>query len=296
MDSYLSVSTPDSSTAVFYQQEFSSYAVCENISSANKVRAMKAPRRELTSEERAECARLKAIFEKRQKEARDQGARMTQETLGNSIGWRSGQSAVNQYLNGKVPLNLEALLKFAAELRFSPGEVSPRLASEIAGLTMTAEKRPAPTTALIASNVQGDPQQVKEGSVPVVGKAMLGPDGYFEATEYPVGHGEGYLNIFSTDENAYGLRVVGHSMKPRIKHNEFVLIEPNKEYVAGDEVLIKTVNGQAMIKEFVYFRDGQYRFDSVNDAFDPIYLVGEEIVSIHYVGAIVKSSRFVEGE
>lgn len=255
---------------------------------------MKAPRRELTSEEQAECARLKAVFEKRQKEAKDQGSRLTQESLGNAIGWRSGQSAVNQYLNGKVPLNLEALLKFATELRFAPEEVSPRLAAEIAGVTMTAEKRPAATVVEIASNVQGEPYQVRSGRVPVVGKAMLGPDGYFEAMEYPVGHGEGYLDIFSSDENAYGLRVVGHSMKPRIKHNEFVLIEPNKEYVAGDEVLVKTVKGQAMIKEFVYFRDGQYRFDSVNDAFDPIYLAQEEIVSIQYVGAIAKSSRFVE--
>ncbi len=257
---------------------------------------MKAPRRELTSEEQAECARLKAVFEKRQKEAKDQGSRLTQESLGNAIGWRSGQSAVNQYLNGKVPLNLEALLKFATELRFAPEEVSPRLAAEIAGVTMTAEKRPAGTVVEIASNVQGEPYQVRPGRVPVVGKAMLGPDGYFEAMEYPVGHGEGYLNIFSTDENAYGLRVAGHSMKPRIKHNEFVLIEPSKDYVAGDEVLVKTVSGQAMIKEFVYFRDGQYRFDSVNNAFDPIYLTQEEIVFIHYMGAIVKSSRFVEAD
>ena len=294
MDSHLSVTSPDSSIAVFFQQENSSSAICEDISTATTVRAMKAPRRELTSEEQAECARLKAVFEKRQKEAKDQGSRLTQESLGNAIGWRSGQSAVNQYLNGKVPLNLEALLKFATELRFAPEEVSPRLAAEIAGVTMTAEKRPAATVVEIASNVQGEPYQVRSGRVPVVGKAMLGPDGYFEAMEYPVGHGEGYLDIFSSDENAYGLRVVGHSMKPRIKHNEFVLIEPNKEYVAGDEVLVKTVKGQAMIKEFVYFRDGQYRFDSVNDAFDPIYLAQEEIVSIQYVGAIAKSSRFVE--
>jgi len=148
----------------------------------------------------------------------------------------------------------------------------------------------------IDSNVQGEPLEVRAGSVPVVGKAMLGPDGYFEALEYPVGHGEGFLSIFSNDPNAYGLRVVGHSMKPRIKHNEFVVVEPNKEYVSGDEVLVKTKGGQCMIKEFVYFRDGQYRFDSVNAAYDPIFLAEHEIQYIQYVGAIVKTSRFTQSE
>lgn len=242
-------------------------------------------KKDLSPEQRAECEAAKALFV-----SRKNSLGLTQAKVADAAG--ISPAAVAMYLNGVNPLNA----KFASVLARLIGEpverFSPRLAEEIAG--MTAEKRPAATVVEIASNVQGEPYQVRSGRVPVVGKAMLGPDGYFEAMEYPVGHGEGYLDIFSSDENAYGLRVVGHSMKPRIKHNEFVLIEPNKEYVAGDEVLVKTVKGQAMIKEFVYFRDGQYRFDSVNDAFDPIYLAQEEIVSIQYVGAIAKSSRFVE--
>ncbi len=186
-------------------------------------------------------------------------------------------------------------------LQYGEGQMTdqPALEGEYTGLAGQVDQ-PVMTSRMTRlegeSNVSGDPLQVRTGSVPVVGKAMLGPDGYFEALEYPVGHGEGILNIFSTDPNAYGLRVVGHSMKPRIKHNEFVLVEPNKEYVAGDEVLVKTQAGQSMIKEFVYFRDGQYRFDSVNADFEPIYLAREEIISIHYVGAIVKSSRFVPAD
>ncbi|MCY1459780.1 Peptidase S24-like protein [compost metagenome] len=81
-------------------------------------------------------------------------------------------------------------------------------------------------------------------------------------------------------------------MTPRIKNNEFVLVEPGREYVAGDEVLVKTTNGQAMIKEFIYYRDGQYRFDSVNADYDPIFLREDEVEDVQYVGAIVKSSRF----
>lgn len=148
----------------------------------------------------------------------------------------------------------------------------------------------------LSSNVAGGRIEVQTRSVPVVGKAMLGPDGYFDAMDYPTGHGEGLLNVVSRDGNAYGLRVVGHSMAPRIKHNEFVLIEPNHSYTAGDEVLVKTVKGQAMIKSFAYLRDGQYRFDSINAEYAPVMLDEGDVEFIHYVGAIVKSSMFMVTE
>ncbi|OLU31493.1 hypothetical protein BVH03_08450 [Pseudomonas sp. PA15(2017)] len=146
------------------------------------------------------------------------------------------------------------------------------------------------------SNIQGERIEVRTRSVPVVGKAMLGVEGYFEALDYPTGHGEGVLNVTSRDENAYGLRVVGHSMAPRIKHNEFVLIEPNHSFGPGDEVLVKTVAGQSMIKAYAYLKDGQYRFESINAEYAPVILDEQQVESIQYVGAIVKGSMFQMSE
>lgn len=145
-----------------------------------------------------------------------------------------------------------------------------------------------------ASNVEGIPAAIKDGMVPVVGMAQLGSNGYFEALDYPVGHGDGYVRIFSDDPNAYALKVIGDSMEPRIRSGEFVLIEPNKTFMAGDEVLVKTMDGQSMIKVFMYRRDGEVRLLSVNDSHPPITLLDEAIDKIHPVGAILKSSRFVE--
>lgn len=135
---------------------------------------------------------------------------------------------------------------------------------------------------------------IKEGLVPVVGKAQLGVDGFFEALDYPVGHGDGYIQLFSDDPNAYALKVVGDSMQPRIRSGEYVLIEPNKPFMSGDEVLVKTHCGRAMIKQLMYRRDGEVRLLSVNDAHPPITLLETEIEKIHFVGAIVKASRFVQ--
>lgn len=130
--------------------------------------------------------------------------------------------------------------------------------------------------------------------VPVVGKAMLGTEGYFDALDYPPGHGDGYIDIVSSDPDAYGLKMVGSSMHPRIKSGEFVLIEPNHRYQTGDEVLVKTTDGRAMVKEFIYHRDGQFRFDSISDGYPPIFLDEHLVDKIHYVAAILKSSKYLD--
>ncbi|MEN9316499.1 MAG: hypothetical protein RIS35_2892, partial [Pseudomonadota bacterium] len=59
--------------------------------------------------------------------------------------------------------------------------------------------------------------------IPVVGTAQLGDNGHFVELEYPVGHGDGYVDIASRDPNAYALRCRGDSMKPRIQAGEFVV-------------------------------------------------------------------------
>ncbi|QIE90754.1 S24 family peptidase [Pseudomonas nitroreducens] len=112
--------------------------------------------------------------------------------------------------------------------------------------------------------------------------------------EFPTGHGDGYLDVRSDDENAYALRVVGNSMHPRIKSGELVLIEPNHPYLNGDEVLVKTKDGTCMIKEFIYLRDGQYRFDSVNSEYPPVFLDENEVIKVHYVAGIIKSSKYLD--
>ena len=144
------------------------------------------------------------------------------------------------------------------------------------------------------SNVEGGPIKLKTGLVPVVGKAKLGVDGFFEEMGYPPGGGDGYLKIYSDDPDAYALRLVGSSMEPRIRSGEFVMVEPNHSYIAGDEVLVKTDDGQAMIKVFMYHRDGEVRLLSVNDAHPPLTLPEASITHMHPVGAIVKASRLVE--
>ncbi|MDE1009988.1 MAG: hypothetical protein OSB38_30450, partial [Paraburkholderia fungorum] len=80
--------------------------------------------------------------------------------------------------------------------------------------------------------------------IPVLGMAQLGDNGFWAEVEYPVGHGDGYLDFPSRDHDAYGIRCIGDSMLPRIKDGEFVVIEPNHPVENGDEVLVKAKDGR----------------------------------------------------
>jgi len=131
--------------------------------------------------------------------------------------------------------------------------------------------------------------------VPVVGSAKLGDGGNFCELEYPVGHGDGRIDWPSRDPNAYALRCKGDSMKPRIKHGEFVVVEPNHPATPGDEVLVKSKDGRVMVKQLAYIRDGLVYLDSVNESHPRISIAQEDLEAFHYVSGIAKSAMWYEG-
>lgn len=216
---------------------------------------------------------------------------ISQQLLAEICGW-SSQSRIGNYEKDLRVPSLSDLLLIAPALDVSISEltsdISPGIRAEISELNDGGGIHPTKNDHF-ASNTVGP---IKPGRVPVVGSAKLGTDGYFEALDFPAGHGDGYLLIHSDDPDAYGLKVNGDSMHPRIKNGEYVLIEPSKAYVTGDEVMVQTVDGRSMIKEFIYLRDGVYRFDSVNQDHGPLHLNQDIVTKVHLVGGILKSSRF----
>ncbi|CAM6637755.1 helix-turn-helix transcriptional regulator [Enterobacter intestinihominis] len=131
---------------------------------------------------------------------------------------------------------------------------------------------------------------IRAGYVPVIGEAVLGVDGSVDMIEFRAG----WLRIYSGDKDAYGLKVKGDSMWPRIQSGEYVVIEPNTTVHAGDEVFVRTKDGHNMIKIMNKTRDGDYQFSSVNSDHRPITLSVDDVVKIHFVSAIVKHTRYVD--
>jgi hypothetical protein len=84
------------------------------------------PAKDLSEGQKADAARLKAAFKAWQAEQKEAGRPHSQEALADSMGF--GQSALSQYLNGLIPLNGPALLKFCHYFGVKPSTISPTIA------------------------------------------------------------------------------------------------------------------------------------------------------------------------
>lgn len=239
-------------------------------------------RRALTEQELEECSRLKAIYATRKAEARAKGHALTQQEIGEVCGWASGQSVVNQYMTGKLALNLDALMRLSKALNFSPEEVSPRLAESIQHVTYPSIRD---------GNVEpGPPITTAPRRIEIVGTAQLGTDGYWIGLD----SSEGWVESWSRDEDAYALRLRGDSMAPAIRSGWVAVCEPNHRLVPGEYVMVTTSDGQSMVKELLFENDEGVNLASVNAAYGERRVIAwNEIEKIHYVGNILAPSKIL---
>ncbi|EMO5888301.1 helix-turn-helix transcriptional regulator [Proteus terrae subsp. cibarius] len=191
------------------------------------------------------------------------------------------------------------ILQLATAINSDVGNIS-RLERNIQGYTENtlvkiAEALGVSVADLFTEN-SPEPDEIKfigkvpSGMVKVRGEAFLGVDGAVDMIE---SH-NGWLKIYSDDIDAYGLKVKGDSMWPRIQSGEYVVVEPNTTVRSGDEVFVRTIEGHNMIKIFSKTRDGDYQFTSINNSHKPITLSPDQIESMHYVSAIVKPIKYID--
>lgn len=134
----------------------------------------------------------------------------------------------------------------------------------------------------------------KDHTVPVVGMARLGDNGYYEEVSDIPGVGDGVLEAYSDDEAAYALRVRGDSMFPAIRDGWYVVIEPQTRPTPGEYVLVKLKSGQKMVKELVIQKADSITVMSVNGdkrrtiMFDEI----DDHMGIQPVAAILSPSKW----
>lgn len=111
----------------------------------------RARRSGVTDVHRKEAAALKNLFERYQASQLRSGVKVTQIGFAHDHGIGTTQGIIWQYLNAKIPLNLQAAVKFAEGLRVQVKDFSPRLAAEQAKLGVhggAPAALPGPKTAL----------------------------------------------------------------------------------------------------------------------------------------------------
>lgn len=125
--------------------------------------------------------------------------------------------------------------------------------------------------------------------VSIVGTAQLGPNGHW----YEFESGDGVVSVPSSDPDAYAVRVRGQSMAPAIRSGWVVVMEPNRSLSPGEYVLVRTTDGESMVKELLFERQDEVHLHSVADGFDRVVLDREQIVQIDPVSFIIPPSKIV---
>lgn len=97
----------------------------------------------LTPEQKAESARLKTLFQEWQASRKEAGEPVSQDAASGMLGF--GQSALSQYLNGRIPLNAQAAAKFAKLLNCRIEEFSPSIAHEASQIAEGVSPQPSST-------------------------------------------------------------------------------------------------------------------------------------------------------
>lgn len=128
--------------------------------------------------------------------------------------------------------------------------------------------------------------------IPVVGEVKGGSDGYLEELQYPVGHGDGFVEYPAADSAAYALRVRGDSMHPRYRAGEFIVVSPSFEAQPGDDVVVSLKDGRKLLKQLNWLRDGEVQLLSINDTFAPLTITVAEVISMHLVDGRVRRTAF----
>jgi phage repressor protein C with HTH and peptisase S24 domain len=87
-------------------------------------------------------------------------------------------------------------------------------------------------------------------SVPLLGFAEAGSGSYFDDGGFPVGKGWDQVGLPAiNDEHAYALEISGDSMKPAYRDGDVIVVSPGTPIRRGDRVVVKTKDGEVMVKE-----------------------------------------------
>jgi phage repressor protein C with HTH and peptisase S24 domain len=87
-------------------------------------------------------------------------------------------------------------------------------------------------------------------AVPLIGFAEAGSRGYFDDGGFPVGKGWDEIAFPSVnDEHAYALEISGNSMEPAFRKGDVIVVSPAAPTRRGDRVVVKTKEGEVMVKQ-----------------------------------------------
>lgn len=240
-------------------------------------------RRELSAEETNDAKRLAEVFKQRKAELKAQGVRMTQETLAHDCGWK-GQSAVSQYTNGRIPLNLDALIRLSGALGVKPERISPRLADRLR--QPNSNLGPVGT----ADIMEGAPS-ASEVDVPYYREVELAAGS--GACEVIENHGiTKRLPLRALEqsgvsvENAACATVRGDSMMPTLPDSTCAAIDTGTTEIVDGDIYAVDHDGMLRVKALYRLPMQRIRVVSYSDDYPDEIVSGDEMQFFRIIGRV----------
>ena len=126
-------------------------------------------------------------------------------------------------------------------------------------------------------------------TVPLIGLAQAGGGGYFDDAGFPVGKGWEEVAVPQvTDEHAYALEISGDSMKPAYRAGDIIIVSPGSPVRKGDRVVVKTTDGEVLVKELRKKSQKNVELKSLNAEHKDRNLAMNEVV---WVARVVWASQ-----
>lgn len=126
-------------------------------------------------------------------------------------------------------------------------------------------------------------------SIPLIGFAQAGTSGFFDDAGYPTGGGWDEIPFPDlSDPHAYALEISGNSMMPVYRNGDIIIVAPLASIRKGDRVVVKTREGEVMVKELLRRSIRRVELVSLNRAHEDRII---SVDDIEWIGRVIWASQ-----
>ena len=119
----------------------------------------------------------------------------------------------------------------------------------------------------------------RPSTIPMLGMAQAGQDGFFDDAGLPVGDGWEQTELPRPRDTLLSLRVTGDSMAPLYREGDRVIVDREDSDVRkGDRVVVRTTGGETMAKQVAGLTAKTVTLASINPAYEPRTIARKDIV------------------
>ena len=105
-------------------------------------------------------------------------------------------------------------------------------------------------------------------SIPLLGLAQAGADGFFDDAGLPLADGWEQTHLPSVKDSLLSLQIAGDSMTPLYREGDKVIVDREATDVRkGDRVVVRTTGGETLAKEIAAMNAREVTLASINPAY-----------------------------